>query len=284
MPRKAIDETGKKYNSLTVIREATEEEFERKGGKGRKWLCRCDCGKLTFADGRELRNGRRVSCGCVGREKAKELARNLGLKRFMDLTGRRFGRLTVIKLDPDWDRTVRRIPVWICQCDCGSISKVQSSNLLTQHTQSCGCLKKSLKGPGGSLGEEKIVKLLNANKISFEREKTFPDLKGFKSANLRYDFYLPDYNGCQILIEFQGLEHYKRVPFFQETEADFQKRQIYDEKKISYSLAKKIHLYCIPYWELDGLQEINDLFQEKFLAKSKDHNYFVYRNFLKSQS
>lgn len=136
----------------------------------------------------------------------------------------------------------------------------------------------------GSLGEEKIAKLLKTNQISFEREKSFPDLKGFKSTNLRYDFYLPNYNGQQILIEFQGLEHYKRIPHFQETEADFQKRQVYDEMKINYSLANKLPLYCIPYWELNNLQEINNLFQEKFLARSKNHNYSVYRDFLKSQS
>lgn len=280
MSRKAIDETGKRYNHLAVIREATEEEFERKAGKGRKWLCRCDCGALTFADGRELRNGRRISCGCVGREKAKELARKMGFSRRLELTGKRFGMLTVIGLDPDWDRQIKQSPIWICKCDCGSISKVQSGNLVNGHTTSCGCRKSSIKF---SAGEQKIAEILRKSKITFEREKTFSDLKGFGIANLRYDFYLPDYNGEEILIEFQGLEHYKRVDYFQKEEADFKRRQIYDEKKISYSLANKIPLYCIPYWVQNDLNEVKDLFQENFLAKTKNHNYTVYRLFLQQQ-
>jgi len=280
MSRKAIDETGKRYNHLTVIREATEEEFERGGGKGRKWLCRCDCGALTFADGRELRNGRRISCGCVGREKAKELARKLGLNRRLELTGKKFGMLTVIELDPEWDRQVKQTPIWICKCDCGSISKVRSGNLVSGHATSCGCRRGLM---AGSSGEQKIVEILNKGKIIFEREKTFSDLKGFGTVKLRYDFYLPDYNGKEVLIEFQGIEHYKRTAYFQKEEADFKRRQIYDEKKISYSLANKISLYCIPYWVQNDLNEVNDLFREDFLAKTKDHNYTAYRLFLQQK-
>ena len=36
--------------------------------------------------------------------------------------------------------------------------------------------------------EEKIIKILKKEKIDFEREKTFKDLRG---GRFRYDFYLP---------------------------------------------------------------------------------------------
>ena len=42
-----------------------------------------------------------------------------------------------------------------------------------------------------SKGEDKIIRLLRAANIKFEREKTFSDLRGGK---FRYDFYLPFYN------------------------------------------------------------------------------------------
>ena len=64
----------------------------------------------------------------------------------MDLTGRRFGHLVVLRLDPEpyvspsGKHKARR---WICQCDCGrEVSVVQSSLLSKEHpTKSCGCLR-----------------------------------------------------------------------------------------------------------------------------------------------
>ena len=49
-----------------------------------------------------------------------------------------------------------------------------------------------------SLGEEKIITILKKEKVPFEREKTFKDLK---HGLYRYDFYLPSLN---VLIEFDG--------------------------------------------------------------------------------
>jgi hypothetical protein len=54
------------------------------------------------------------------------------------LIGQVFGRLTVISKDPvsSKNRTSR----WNCQCVCGRITTVISSNLNSGHTQNCGCL------------------------------------------------------------------------------------------------------------------------------------------------
>ena len=53
-----------------------------------------------------------------------------------DLTGMRFGRLTVIEKTEE--RRSHRV-IWLCKCDCGNEVKVMSSNLITGHTKSCGC-------------------------------------------------------------------------------------------------------------------------------------------------
>jgi hypothetical protein len=53
-----------------------------------------------------------------------------------DLTGQRFGRLTVIGRA---ENTRRGITRWRCICDCGTESIVQVGNLRTGHTASCGC-------------------------------------------------------------------------------------------------------------------------------------------------
>ena len=57
--------------------------------------------------------------------------------KIKDLTGQKFGRLTVIGLkDTDTRKTF-----WVCQCDCGSVKEVRSDILLSGRVKSCGCLK-----------------------------------------------------------------------------------------------------------------------------------------------
>lgn len=58
-------------------------------------------------------------------------------KRFHDLTGKRFGRLTVLELV---DIDVYRNFYWLCQCDCGNYTRVQGGRLTHNLTRSCGCL------------------------------------------------------------------------------------------------------------------------------------------------
>lgn len=56
----------------------------------------------------------------------------------IEMIGRRFGKLTVIKESPE--RKSKRV-YWICKCDCGSITKsIKGTNLRNGTTKSCGCL------------------------------------------------------------------------------------------------------------------------------------------------
>lgn len=58
---------------------------------------------------------------------------------FVDLTGQRFGRLTVIKKDPD--RSSGKHRRVICVCDCGTQKSIAVDHLRNGHIKSCGCLK-----------------------------------------------------------------------------------------------------------------------------------------------
>ncbi len=55
-----------------------------------------------------------------------------------DLTGKRFGRLTVIKFTP----TDNHHTYWKCKCDCGNITTVTRSALKAGDIVSCGCYRK----------------------------------------------------------------------------------------------------------------------------------------------
>ncbi len=54
----------------------------------------------------------------------------------LDLTGQRYGRLTVIAPAPH----VGRRTAWLCRCDCGRETVVTSGHLRSGHTSSCGCM------------------------------------------------------------------------------------------------------------------------------------------------
>ena len=58
--------------------------------------------------------------------------------RMIDLTGRVFGRLTVIKRTG----SKHNIPLWECECECGNTCYVVTKLLLDGRTKSCGCYRR----------------------------------------------------------------------------------------------------------------------------------------------
>ena len=61
--------------------------------------------------------------------------------KFVDLTGKRFGRLIVLKRN---GLAKDKCILWECQCDCGNITLVRGNNLKNGTTKSCGCLAREL--------------------------------------------------------------------------------------------------------------------------------------------
>lgn len=67
------------------------------------------------------------------------------MSSFIDLTGKRFGRWTVIERANDYiDRKGHKFPAWKCKCDCGAERVVLGGNLAKGKSKSCGCLKDEL--------------------------------------------------------------------------------------------------------------------------------------------
>ena len=60
--------------------------------------------------------------------------------RLIDLTGRKFGRLTVLSKHGHAGSAV----TWDCLCDCGNQIVVRGNSLRRGQTQACGCLRKDL--------------------------------------------------------------------------------------------------------------------------------------------
>lgn len=120
------DLTGMRFGRLVVQKRAENNKWGQA-----QWICLCDCGNETKVDAGNLVKGKTQSCGCLQKESAR---RNSAA----DLTGRRFGRLIVVKrVNQKGER-----PKWLCKCDCGQEKIISSCSLLRGSSNSCGCLAK----------------------------------------------------------------------------------------------------------------------------------------------
>ena len=115
------DLTGKRFGKLVVL------GLDHKDIRGKTyWSCKCDCGNETIKSRSSLVTGGVESCGCLNHK---------------DLTGMRFGRLTVLDLDHiDYNG----IYFWRCQCDCGNEIITRNTSLNNGTTTSCGCYKREI--------------------------------------------------------------------------------------------------------------------------------------------
>lgn len=116
---------GRRYGRLVVL------DFDHMGAHGESfWLCKCDCGNTKIVSKNSLTTGKVKSCGCLKYERFSE-----------NLTGKRFGRLYVICFD---HMKKGGKAFWKCACNCGNISIVNQSALLSGVTISCGCYKNEI--------------------------------------------------------------------------------------------------------------------------------------------
>ena len=97
-----------------------------------KWRCKCSCGKEVLVKTSSLKSGKTKSCGCLRGQNTKGNIRNMKPKD--DLTNRTFGYLI-----PQYYIKGGK---WHCKCKCGKEIDVDTRNLNSGHTQSCGCLQK----------------------------------------------------------------------------------------------------------------------------------------------
>lgn len=110
--------------------------------------------------------------------------------RPVDLTGKTFGKLTVVEKTG----TKNGVSIWKCRCECGNIKNVRGCNLTSKNTKSCGCLKYSKKGL--TQKDEKHRKLWHIHRDMIRR------CTDKKSSRYRY------YGGRGITVCDRWLEDY----------------------------------------------------------------------------
>jgi hypothetical protein len=89
---------------------------------------------------------------------------------FIDLTGQKFGRLTVVTL-VEVDYGIK----WFCVCDCGNNTTTSAAKLKSGHTKSCGCIlseKTSARNTTHGLYRHPLFNLAAEVVVLFPQSKT----------------------------------------------------------------------------------------------------------------
>lgn len=127
------------------------------------WLCKCLlCDNYCTATSSNLKRGRCYNCGC----KKKSVS-----STFDDLTGKQFGRLTVVRRADDYISPMgQHLTAWWCSCSCSNpkLIYVIGNNLKKGLTLSCGCYHKDIIGPdltGQILGNIKVIEFSHIDKF-----------------------------------------------------------------------------------------------------------------------
>lgn len=205
-------------------------------GKGAYWHCKCDCGMERDVSSNHLKKKESLSCGCARNETNTK-------KNLIDLTGKQFGLLTVVKRS---NKKVDGDVYWNYKCNCGRTGIISGHNLRRGSAISCGCLNVSH-------GEYFIMNILNNNKIDYIYDRIyFKDLKTENGNFLRYDFILLKENIPFRIIEFDGIQHHESVALFGGDKA-FKKTQENDKIKNQYAFSHNIPLVRIPYTEKNNI-------------------------------
>lgn len=236
------DLTGQKIGRWTVLKKAPSKN------KKVYWLCQCDCGTIKEVRGESLILKKSLSCGCLHREKSAIILSEIAKKNKKDLTGQKFGKLTVLKETSN--RAANGTICWLCQCDCGNQIEVSSGRLLKNNVTHCGCETILSKG------EEKIKQILLENNIPFETQKIFSNCRFPSGHPARFDFFIND----TYLIEFDGIQHsiYSKSNKSWNTKEKVLYTQEHDNFKNEWCKNNKIPLIRIPYTYYEKIS-INDL-------------------------
>lgn len=186
------DLTAQKFGKLLVIRQAGYTNTSKPRSK---WECKCDCGNLVIKVGENLTGGHTKSCGCYNKESIIKRCRK-------DISGRKFGKLTVI----EYSHTVGKTSFWKCVCECNSIKTLPRNNLISGCTKSCGCQhnpkgEKSHNYNHNLTTEERIIKRNTPENREWEKLVKIRDnftcqISGRRGGKL-CSHHLDGYNWCK---------------------------------------------------------------------------------------
>lgn len=126
---------GLKSGMLTAVSPTTKRTYN----KNILWICKCKCGQHSLSTATQIKRKTKKSCGCNNvYPRRGSFKRGKDNPQFIDLTGKKYGWLTVLKrIGSNKKRNV----VWLCICRCGNYHKASTLKLNEGVIRSCGCLR-----------------------------------------------------------------------------------------------------------------------------------------------
>lgn len=115
-----------------------------------------------------------------------------------DLSGRKFGRLTVVRFDSVRNKSHS---MWLCDCDCGKTAIVSKVHLVSGRQKSCGCLRREAsrirKSTHGMYNSPTYNSWANMiQRCTNKNSHKYPDYGGrgitFDSSWIRFESFLED--------------------------------------------------------------------------------------------
>ena len=105
------------------------------------------------------------------------------MRKRLDLTGQRFGKLTVLRSAED----INGRTAWVCRCDCGQETVVMTNNLRSGRSRSCG----------GHPNTKIARKAMAAKRMRRNDTGSVPGVE-----------WLPHKRQWRVTISFQGRQYY----------------------------------------------------------------------------
>lgn len=202
------DLSGQRYGRLVVL----ESTPERDSSRSIIWKCKCDCGNYALVSSRGLLRGRTKSCGCIRREKLSALSRN-------DLSGQRFGKL-LVKCPTEQRR--QGSVMWECLCDCGNTVFIQTNNLTSGNSTSCGCQKRKVAAE--RMLDKAAVDCVQSTRLTALNETLFKS----NTSGIRGVYHVKKYDRWIAQITFKGKTYH--LGYFSNIQMAITARKIAEEE------------------------------------------------------
>lgn len=216
------DLTGRIYGRLTVI----EMDWSQKPTKA---VCKCQCGKVKMIIARELSSGKTQSCGCLQAERASE-ANTKNWSGSVSRYGVKLLCQEKMNEEGQW--------LWRCECGiCGNEFIALPAKIMNGHITSCGCRRQSSK-------EQLISSELDSLHVDYREQYTFSDCRD--KLPLPFDFAVFFDEHLEVLIEYDGQQHYRPIPLFGGVNS-FDITKKHDKIKNEFCRQKSLKLIRLPY-------------------------------------
>jgi DNA-directed RNA polymerase subunit RPC12/RpoP len=216
----------------------------------------------------------------------------------IDMTGEKFGRLTVTSRAPNNGTRA----AWHCLCDCGSTLIVDGKKLRGGHTKSCGCFRKdvsSAQGRKNLLSESTVKDIVSkngfeliSNYAGIQNKATFRCLTCSLEFSRRLDSSLYSLYGCpscsKLYNGFMQQKTFDKKPELKDLDSRLYLMEFVGESEHFWKLGitrQKLYdrVRKIPY-QLVSIQTISgklfEIYQaEKQLKRENKQNRYRPKNF-----